>query len=68
MDHRELQRKLESSRTVSHSCPGCNAPVKCDISLGKSTCWCFNVKPQQREVDWNGQCYCATCLRTGPLP
>lgn len=66
MEHRELQRKLESSRPVTHSCPGCKQPVQCEISQGKSACWCFTVTPQLREVDWDGECLCSRCLKNGP--
>ena len=62
MDHRETQRELEQSRVVTHSCPGCKGPVQCEISQGKATCWCFNVMPQHREVDWGGDCLCKSCL------
>lgn len=62
MDHRELQRKLEPSRSVTHSCPECSTPVQCEISQGKATCWCFTALPQHREVDWGGLCLCKGCL------
>ena len=68
MSHRDLQRKLEVTKAVTHSCPGCTGPVKCDISQGKSNCWCFHVKPQQREHDFGDLCLCPTCLVAGPLP
>jgi len=63
MSHRALQRQLESSKPVTHTCPNCKAPVKCDVEQGKSVCWCFSVKPQQREVDWDGLCLCKACLK-----
>ena len=62
MEHRELQQKLETSRSVTHSCPECTAPVQCEISQGKAACWCFIVLPQHREVDWGGECLCKGCL------
>lgn len=62
MEHRELQQKLETSRSVTHSCPECTAPVQCEISQGKASCWCFTVIPQHREVDWGGECLCKGCL------
>lgn len=49
-------------RPVTHSCPECQGPVRCDVEQGKSVCWCFSVRPQQREVDWGGQCLCQSCL------
>lgn len=62
MGHRELQQKLAASRSVTHSCPGCNAPVRCEIEQGKNTCWCFTVHNQRPEVDWDSQCLCQHCL------
>lgn len=63
MDHRALQRQLEASKSTTHSCPQCQAPVSCAVEQGKSSCWCFSVKPQHREVDWYGQCLCRNCLK-----
>ncbi|WP_429560781.1 cysteine-rich CWC family protein [Pseudomonas laurylsulfatiphila] len=51
---------------ITHKCPTCEVPVKCEIAQGKSTCWCFTVKPQEREVDWGGQCLCTGCLTGKP--
>lgn len=47
---------------ITHACPECKTPVKCDVAQGKSVCWCFTVKRQEREVDWGGQCLCTNCL------
>ena len=67
MSHEELRRKIAANSHITHSCPECSAAVKCEITLGKSTCWCFTVSTQIREVEWDGLCMCPTCLKgNGP--
>ncbi|WP_373323098.1 cysteine-rich CWC family protein [Pseudomonas brenneri] len=51
---------------ITHSCPSCETPVKCEIEQGKTTCWCFHVKRQEKEVDWGGKCLCTGCLTGRP--
>lgn len=63
MNHMDMKRKIEACSPVTHSCPECAAPVKCEITLGKSNCWCFTVATQIREVEWEGLCMCPTCLK-----
>lgn len=53
-------RGLSERQPVTHSCPACSGPVRCDIEQGKSTCWCFSV--QAKEVEWGDKCLCKTCL------
>lgn len=47
-------------RPITHSCPTCSAPVRCDVELGKSTCWCFGL--QAKEVEHGDVCLCSSCL------
>lgn len=61
MDYIELMRKVDVQTNVTHSCPKCENPVRCDISLGKSTCWCFSV--QSKELEMNDICMCRKCLK-----
>lgn len=63
MNHMDTKRKIETCCQVTHSCPECSAPVRCEVALGKSSCWCFSVSPQLREVEWDGLCMCASCLK-----
>ena len=60
MDYVELMEKVGTQSNVSHSCPRCENPVRCDISLGKNTCWCFNV--QSKGLELNDVCMCKNCL------
>ncbi|WP_425090075.1 cysteine-rich CWC family protein [Stutzerimonas stutzeri] len=61
-DHRTLLRKLPAQ--PFHSCPKCNSPVRCDITAGKSTCWCFGL--QAKEVEHGDVCLCSGCLTQRP--
>ena len=60
MDYKELMEKVGCQSSVTHSCPKCENPVRCDISLGKNTCWCFNV--QSKGLELNDVCMCKNCL------
>ncbi|MCG9648022.1 cysteine-rich CWC family protein [Vibrio brasiliensis] len=63
----EIMAKL-SSTSSTHSCPSCNQPAQCDISQGKSTCWCFEI--EQRDTSQladNTLCLCRKCLSKLPL-
>lgn len=53
-------RELSERQLVTHSCPNCEGPVRCDIQQGKSTCWCFGL--QAKEVEWGDTCMCRQCL------
>lgn len=61
MDFKELLSKIGASPVVTHSCPKCEHPVRCDISLGKTTCWCFSV--QSKGLEMNDLCMCKSCLK-----
>lgn len=60
MDYTELMSKVGVASNVTHSCPKCTGPVRCDIMLGKPTCWCFNV--QSKGLELNDTCMCKKCL------
>jgi hypothetical protein len=61
MDYKELMKSVGVQSCVTHSCPRCQSPVRCDISLGKNDCWCFSV--QSKGLDMNDVCMCKTCLK-----
>lgn len=61
MDYVELMEKVGVQSTVTHSCPKCEHPVRCDIMLGKQACWCFNV--QSKGLEMNDICMCKNCLK-----
>jgi len=56
MDYVNLMEKVGTQSNVTHSCPRCQQPVRCDISQGKNTCWCFNV--QSKGLEMNDVCMC----------
>jgi len=60
-DYRKLLSQLPAQRI--HSCPSCSGPVRCDVALGKSVCWCFGL--QRKEQEYGDICMCSTCLTTG---
>ncbi|MCP5161292.1 MAG: cysteine-rich CWC family protein [Hahellaceae bacterium] len=51
--------------TSSQYCVRCGAPMRCEISEGKSTCWCFNLPSSGLSTadvaDAQG-CLCKECL------
>lgn len=59
-DYVDLMGKVGCTPAVTHSCPKCTHPVRCDISQGKNTCWCFNV--QSKGLEMNDICMCKSCL------
>lgn len=60
VDYVDLMVKVGCTPAVTHSCPKCENPVRCDISQGKNTCWCFNV--QSKGLELNDICMCKNCL------
>lgn len=52
----------------SHYCPSCKQPAQCDISQGKSTCWCFDLeKRDTSQLPDDTLCLCRQCLSKLPL-
>lgn len=51
---------------ATHQCPQCQQPAQCDISAGKSTCWCFDIEPRQTSLDSPKVCLCRQCLSLMP--
>lgn len=45
---------------VTHNCPQCGAPVRCDVARGARECWCFNL--QAKEQEHGDVCSCRACL------
>lgn len=64
MDFKELLAKVEGVPNVTHSCHKCGAPVRCDIELGRTECWCFSV--QAKGLEMNDTCMCKKCLTAIP--
>lgn len=56
-----LLRGLAGNSPVTHNCPNCSAPVRCDVARGKSHCWCFGI--QAKEQEHGDVCICAACLK-----
>ncbi|MCG9576260.1 cysteine-rich CWC family protein [Vibrio tubiashii] len=56
-----------SGKTSTHNCPSCHQPAQCDISQGKSTCWCFEIeKRDTSDLPKTGTCLCRKCLSKLP--
>ncbi|RTZ17561.1 DUF1289 domain-containing protein [Vibrio aquaticus] len=56
-----------SAKQSTHSCPNCRQPAQCDISIGKSTCWCFNIeKRDTSDLPSSDSCLCRKCLTALP--
>ncbi|MCG9677334.1 cysteine-rich CWC family protein [Vibrio sp. Isolate24] len=65
---RETVIQALQGSVTSHLCPSCGQPAQCDISAGKSTCWCFSV--EQRDISSltsNDTCLCRKCLNALPI-
>lgn len=60
MDYTELMAKVGVTSRVTNNCPKCSAPVRCGISAGERTCWCFSVQAKGLEID--DVCMCKKCL------
>ena len=61
-DRMHQLKSLQDKATVTHSCPSCGGPVRCDIAKGKGVCWCFSV--QAKSLEWNDVCLCKKCLKS----
>lgn len=64
MDYKNLMKAVGVQPTVTHNCPKCTGPVRCDIERGLNTCWCFNV--QAKGLEMNEACMCKSCLTAIP--
>ncbi|WP_371876173.1 cysteine-rich CWC family protein [Vibrio sp. HB161653] len=51
------------------SCAHCQQPMHCDISAGKTTCWCFELERREIPAPLQNQnaCLCRHCLSKLPL-
>ncbi|MEH0664730.1 DUF1289 domain-containing protein [Vibrio scophthalmi] len=60
-----------SGQQSTHTCPQCASPTQCDISLGKSTCWCFSLEERDKSTlnddTSRDLCLCRRCLSALPL-
>ncbi|MEZ8104373.1 DUF1289 domain-containing protein [Vibrio genomosp. F6] len=64
---REAIMKQITSVSHTHQCPSCGEGAHCDISAGKSTCWCFEVEERNTsKVSDNQSCVCRKCLTALP--
>ncbi|WP_305819583.1 DUF1289 domain-containing protein [Photobacterium leiognathi] len=52
---------------TTHQCPQCGKPASCDISAGKTTCWCFELDKRDTSDCPSGACLCRECLSKQPL-
>ncbi|MFM2588063.1 cysteine-rich CWC family protein [Vibrio sp. TBV020] len=62
----QIIEKLSGTQS-SHTCPSCQEPAHCDISQGKSTCWCFELdKRDTSTLASSDVCLCRKCLSKLP--
>ncbi len=70
MDNEQRQDKVEqlSGEQSTHQCQRCGEPAYCDISAGKSSCWCFEIeKRDTSSLQKSATCLCRKCLSKLPL-
>ncbi|OAN11245.1 hypothetical protein A3K86_20010 [Photobacterium jeanii] len=51
----------------THTCEQCGKPAYCDISAGKSHCWCFDIEQRDTSSIQTDGCLCRQCLSKLPL-
>ncbi|KAB1457487.1 cysteine-rich CWC family protein [Vibrio panuliri] len=57
--------KINQIRGINstHACPSCGAASFCDISAGKSHCWCFDIEKRDlSNTPKFDKCLCRKCL------
>ncbi|WP_060988721.1 DUF1289 domain-containing protein [Photobacterium leiognathi] len=64
---REAIMQEIKGQPTTHQCPQCGKPASCDISAGKSTCWCFELDKRDTNDCPSGACLCRECLSKQPL-
>ncbi|WP_305374379.1 DUF1289 domain-containing protein [Photobacterium leiognathi] len=64
---RETIMQEIKGQPTTHQCPQCGKPASCDISAGKSTCWCFELDKRDTIDCPSGACLCRECLSKQPL-
>ncbi|MDX1302252.1 DUF1289 domain-containing protein [Photobacterium sp.] len=69
MSDKQHSSKIDQIKGIrsTHSCSQCGKPAYCDISAGKSTCWCFELSKRNTSAIKPGTCLCRTCLSALPL-
>ncbi|MDE1223426.1 cysteine-rich CWC family protein [Vibrio aestuarianus] len=63
----EIMTKLKRDQGT-HRCPSCKQSAHCDISEGKTTCWCFELEDRDTSsLDNHAKCLCRHCLTSLPI-
>ncbi|EGU33900.1 hypothetical protein VII00023_17244 [Vibrio ichthyoenteri ATCC 700023] len=66
-DQQAIMARL-SGATYTHQCPSCTQPTHCDISAGKTECWCFSIEKRDlTNTPKSSQCLCRQCLSKHPV-
>ncbi|CAG22397.1 cysteine-rich CWC family protein [Photobacterium profundum] len=65
-EHVKTINEIKGLRTT-HACSLCGKPAYCEISAGKSTCWCFELTKRDTSSLEAGSCVCRECLSSLPL-
>ncbi|WP_305368717.1 DUF1289 domain-containing protein [Photobacterium leiognathi] len=64
---REAIMQEIKGQPTTHQCPQCGKPASCDISAGKTTCWCSELDKRDTSDCPSGACLCRECLSKQPL-
>ncbi|MGF1687210.1 DUF1289 domain-containing protein [Photobacterium japonica] len=69
MSDDQQQQRIDEIRgqTSTHTCSQCGQPAFCEISAGRSTCWCFELDKRDTSGLAAGTCLCRQCLEKLPL-
>ncbi|KLV01162.1 cysteine-rich CWC family protein [Photobacterium aphoticum] len=69
MSDDDQQQRIDEIRGTqsTHLCSQCGQPAFCDISAGRSTCWCFELDKRDTSGLKLGSCLCRRCLEKLPL-
>lgn len=69
MSDKQQEQKIEEIQGIrsTHACSQCGKPAFCEISAGKSTCWCFELNKRDISTLEPGACVCRQCLEKLPM-
>ncbi|MCQ1058062.1 DUF1289 domain-containing protein [Photobacterium sp. DNB23_23_1] len=69
MSDPEQEQKIAEiqGQQSTHTCNQCGQPAYCEISAGKTTCWCFELTKRDTSGLPPGSCLCRHCLEKLPL-
>ncbi|UUM32704.1 DUF1289 domain-containing protein [Vibrio japonicus] len=67
-EQRDSAMNTLAGKEATHQCPSCDNNAVCDISLGKETCWCFELEERDTStLQKSNTCLCRKCLSKLPI-